>query len=352
MLKMPKLLGGDGSFMEELCLNEYLDKNQILSNIKKYRILSTLPYEKINFWTENITILSRKDNKFFKHPKLTSLNELIFISKLVLAVLKKDYDLIMLTGGERGDLVYLLLITFCFWKETPHIIVTAEWTVRRSRFRSLIQKLYFKFTDRLVKQVQPLSKEEVDIYHENFGIPKSKFKVIPFSTTVIGYDFIPQKGDFVLTGGISFRDYSTFLHAVQNLNLPIEIGIPLGRTIPIEKINGNQNIKILNLSRREFMNKTANCKIFAVPILPALGRSVADQSILNAMYFGKIVVATNSIGPRIYIQNGINGFLIPESNSSAWIEILNHVYSLEEKEYAKIAANAEYTAKQIFSEEK
>ena len=99
------------------------------------------------------------------------------------------------------------------------------------------------------------------------------------------------------------------------------------------------------------MNKTANCKVFAVPILPSLGRSVGDQSILNAMHFGKIVVATNSIGSRIYIRNGINGFLIPESDSNAWVEILNHIYALDEKEYAKIAANAEYTAKQIFSEE-
>ncbi|MHB8423394.1 MAG: glycosyltransferase [Leptospirales bacterium] len=335
-------------------VSDSLNKELILSNIRKFKILSTLPYDKISFWYENIHSFSRKEFTFFKNKKLGVINKALYIVKLASTVGKGNFDLVLLTGGEKVDLAYLAICSLFLKKKTPHFIVCAEWTPRKSRVKSFIQKAYFKLIDGLIEEVQPISKEEIDIYHKKFGVPRKKLKAIPFSTTLTGYDLKPKKGDFILTGGVSFRDYDMFLKVANELSLPIEIGIPGGcESLPTIGDVKKTHIKIhFNLSRKEFMQKTADCRFFVMPLQPTLERSVGDQSILNAMYFGKIVIATDSIGPRIYIRNGINGFLVPESDPSAWVSAIRHVISLNDDEYAEISSNAEYTAKEIFNEEK
>ncbi|MHB1286630.1 MAG: glycosyltransferase [Leptospirales bacterium] len=298
--------------------------------------------------------IDRRDFTVFKNKNLYPLNVLIYIYQLFRLATSKKFDLVLLTGSEKADLLYVVIFSMIFWKKPlPHIIASAEWTPKKSWLKSFVQKLYFKLSNRMIAQIQIYSKEEIEIVHAKFGVPKEKLKAIPFSTTVIGYDLTPNHGNFLLTGGMSFRDYETFLEAVTKMDIPIEIGIPAASNILIKDVSNHPNIKIhSDLSRRDFMEKTSNCRIFAVPIKPGLERSVADQSILNAMFYGKIVIATDSIGPRTYIRNGINGFLVPESDPDAWVKTIQYVYSLDNAEYSKVAQNAEYTAKQIFNEEK
>jgi glycosyltransferase involved in cell wall biosynthesis len=100
----------------------------------------------------------------------------------------------------------------------------------------------------------------------------------------------------------------------------------------------------------DFMRKTSQCSLFLLPIIPGVKRIAGDQSILNAMFYGKIVIATDSIGSRNYIVNGINGFIVPESDSEAWINTINYALNLNTREYEKIVSNAIYTAKEVFSE--
>ncbi len=344
---------------DEHCFDEFsgysekLNKEQILSNIRRFKILSTLPYDKISFWYENIHSFKSNGSTFSMDKRVRGLSEFVYIIKLLSTVARGKFDLVLLTGGEKVDLVYLAISSLLLRKKIPHFIVCAEWTPKKSKLKAFIQKFYFKLTDRLIEEVQTISKEEVDIYHNRFGVPKKKLKPIPFSTTLTGYNLKPQKGDFMLTGGASYRDYRTFLKAVNEFSLPVEVGIPGGNENQFMNELKNPLIKFhFNLSRKEFMQKTADCRFFVLPLQPSLERAVGDQSILNAMYFGKIVIATDSIGPRIYIRHGFNGFLVPESDPSAWVDIIRHVVSLNDEELAEISSNAEYTAKEIFNEEK
>ncbi len=339
--------------MDELFgLEKVPEKAGLLSSIRKYRILSTLPYEKMDFWNSCVVTEKAKPNQLNGNILKKFYFFFLHVFKLIHKNLTGNFDLILLTGGEKSDLIYLLMVSLILWKKTPHFIVTAEWAIPKSRMQLFIQRSYFKLVMRSLVEIQTLSDEEINIYSESFSIPKKKLKSIPFSTTVIGYDFSPIVQDFVLTGGMSHRDYGTFMKAAIQIPLSIEVGIPSQSGFKIDDFTGDKNIKIhYGLSRRQFMEKTSQCRIFALPIVPQIRRSVGDQSILNAMYFGKIVIATNSIGPRIYIRHGINGFLVPEADSNAWVETINKVISMSEQEYQRISSNAAYTAKVVFSEE-
>lgn len=308
--------------------------------LKEYKILSTLPYQRVDFWIKNVSTITRN----------RGLRELIkFFSQLFFY--NRNYDIVLLAGGERTDLFYLAIAGLLNICKTPHIVVDAHWQ-KSKNIAHLLQKIMLILGSRIAVQFQPHSEEEIELYNRNFGIPIEKLKSIPWSTSLIGYNIIPKKGNFILTGGASFRDYKTFLLAIRELNLPVEIGLPKNYSLPLRNLTkGSHNILIHNsLTTREYYQKMANCRVFALPIEPKLERCTGDQTLLNAMYFGKIVIATDSIGSRIYIKDGINGFLVPEADVAAWNDKIKYVFNMDEKEYSKISSKAEYDAKVVFNE--
>jgi glycosyltransferase involved in cell wall biosynthesis len=236
--------------------------------------------------------------------------------------------------------------------KTPHIIVDAHWEPEQG-IAGFVQRLILKMGSRVIHQVQVHSPEECDIYEKEFGIDKQKIVDIPFSTSLIGYDLEERSGDFILTGGRSFRDYPTFCKAIENLPYKVEIGLPSDYPLDeFNKIQTKSNVTIhTTLSNREFMDKMASCKVLALPITPKLKRSTADQTILNAMYFGKIVIATNSIGSRIYIEDGVNGFLVDEEDSESWKDALQRIYNLDSHIIDNIKNQAKSDARNKFSED-
>ena len=332
-------------------LEELPDDLDLIKMFKSKKILSTLPYEKDPLWNQLIMNLKLKPTHNL--DKFISFFEILYrIKKIITTYLNGKFDLVIVTGGEKSDLIYLIFASLCFWKKTPHIIGVAEWSIPKSRMKKSVKKIYFYLTNRIVVQIQALSKEEVFFYSEAFGIPTKKFVVIPFSTTLIGYNFLQKNRNFLLSGGSSYRDYETLIDAAKKFPIPLEIGLPKGSNlISKESIGKDSNIIVHSgLTRAEFIEKTSECTLFLLSVSPDLKRSVGDQSILNAMYYGKIVIATDSIGPRNYIKNGVNGFLVPESNADAWVNVVNHVLNLDVNDYKRITSNAIYTAQVIFSE--
>ena len=254
---------------------------------------------------------------------------------------------------------YFFFLKYLFFPLTELIKVSKRYFLYQLEFLTFLQreeiflkKIYFYLINRIVVQIQALSKEEVFFYSEAFGIPTNKFVVIPFSTTLIGYNFLQKNRNFLLSGGSSYRDYETLIDAAKKFPIPLEIGLPKGSNlISKESIGKDSNIIVHSgLTRAEFIEKTSECTLFLLSVSPDLKRSVGDQSILNAMYYGKIVIATDSIGPRNYIKNGVNGFLVPESNADAWVNVVNHVLNLDVNDYKRITSNAIYTDQVIFSE--
>jgi glycosyltransferase involved in cell wall biosynthesis len=282
--------------------------------------------------------------------RITHIQDLSIIPRLL--VRAHRYDLIIISGGERGELLYYALAGLLPWIRTPHLIIDAHWQPA-SGLVFWLQRAILRAGRRLNLQVQPHSAEEIALYRDNFGIPEHQIGVVPWSTSLIGYRLNIHRGDFILTGGWSCRDYAIFFQAVSALPYRVKVGLPFDWHAPSENIAEAQaNIEIHHdWSNREFMDQMAACRVLALPITPNLKRSTGDRTILNAMYMHKIVVATDSIGSRIYIRHGINGFLVPEGDVQAWKDIIERIYNLSEDEYQNIACEAEFTAKAEFNEE-
>jgi glycosyltransferase involved in cell wall biosynthesis len=317
-------------------------RNEIINSCKGLKILSTLPYKKIKFWNDCVETCKTESSSFNR------------IFELLKSAGK--YDVVMLTGGEKIDLLYAAIAFFAFWVKTPHIVVDAHWQ-KKSGFAYAIQKIIIKLSNRLVNQYQPHSVEEIAIYNALFHIPINKLTSIPWSTSLVGHDieFLStlEKSDRALTGGSSFRDYEALFSAACNLNIDIDVGIKKGKlTDDLQKRwSACSNLHFLTrLSNAEYLKLMAGCKVFLMPIKSNLNRSTADQTILNAMFFGRVVIATDSIGSRIYIRHGVNGFLVSANSADEWKSTIDHVLSLPSQQIQKISENASHDARVLFNE--
>jgi len=324
---------------------------QVAARAAKYRILSTLPYTKVPFWVSATHTVNLRRGQGWASRR--GIPEALFVLKLLRHA--NHHDIVLLTGGERRDLVYAAIAGLCWWIRTPHVIVDAHWQ-QGTGLKHTLQKWLLRLSGRLVKQVQPHSAEEVQIYHRIFQLPLSKLAPIPWSTSLIGFDDVSPtdvEEPFVLTGGLSFRDYGVFLAAAKQSGLRIKIGLPkAGVTQQIQAlVDQCPNVSLHTAwSNADYVRQMQLCRVFAMPITQRLTRSTADQTLLNAMHYGKVVVSTDSIGPRIYIRDGENGYLVREATPQAWARTLKHAFDLSADAYARVERQAWYDARVVFNE--
>ena len=323
-----------------------------VERLARYRALSTLPYTKSAEWSRCIDTVAPRASFMGRLTSRVGIPDPALILRLLWRA--NRYDVVLLAGGERADLLYLALAGILPWIRTPHVIVDAHWQ-KSAGLAGVVQTLLLRMGRRLTRQVQPHSPEEIEIYRRLFAIPEERMRAIPWSTTLTGYDIavpdVPE--DFILTGGYSFRDYDTFLRAVRSLPVRVEIGIP--RAYVSSQVfvlaTGNPNVSIVSdWDNRQYLNRTAQCRIFAMPISPGMTRCTADQTILNAMYLGRIVVATDSIASRLYIQDGVNGFLVREGSIEDWLRVLRTVLALDPERDREVRVRAAYDARVHFNE--
>lgn len=217
------------------------------------------------------------------------------------------------------------------------------------------QRLLLRLAARVLVQVQPHSSEEIDIYQREFGIPKAKLQAIPWSTSLIGYQLpgCSRNEAYVLSGGHSFRDYPVFVKAAGELGLRVKLGISIGE-ISSELRTLVARYPSISLhsgwSNDEYFKQMAGCTVYAMPIQQGLTRSTADQTILNAMHLGKVVVASDSIGSRVYIRDGVNGFLVKEPTENSWQHALRQAMSMSDEQYESVGDQARFDAQVRFNE--
>ncbi len=316
----------------------------------KVRILSTLPYHKSDLWLRIVDLIAP-----LKQSRISSKIGIPDLSLIYRILFKAHrYDVVVLTGGERCDLIYVAIAGLCPWINAPHVIADAHWQ-KSSGAAYFLQKMLLFMSRRLVVQIQPHSQEEEVIYSEIFKIPLKLLKAVPWSTSLIGHNTSGEVGDekFILTGGFSFRAYKVLFAAITQCNFKLKVGLPKNNEslAIIEMAKNYSNIEIYtDWTNADYTEQIKKCRVFALPIQQGLNRSTADQTILNAMYFAKPVVVSDCIGTSIYISDGENGFIVRNPTVQEWVEKLTQAFELSPQAYAALGAKASFDAKVTFNE--
>lgn len=189
------------------------------------------------------------------------------------------------------------------------------------RIKRIIQRLIFSSMDIIFVS----STREVKAYSRRFHLPENRFRFLHFHTNVIKPSIIQRPDSYILSAGRTGRDYHTFAEAIKGL--PVEI-VLISDPKSIKGISLPENTRLfINIPREQYLELIKNCRFVIVPLQKRM-KSTGQVVILEAMAFGKPVIATDTIGAMDYITHKKTGMLVPPQDfvslRNAILELMNN----------------------------
>ena len=257
--------------------------------------------------------------------------------------------------GERyRDLV--LAMAAKRLKNRPAVVITdATWEQSSSaverrlpaRVRPVVPKLA-RAAMRLVDSPRVhycvLSRAEVDTFPGIWGVDPGRVHFTPFPHTLYddALDAPTTEGGYVFAGGNSLRDYDLLEAAVAGTGVEVRIAAKWrGR--------GSKNVQARVLTHEQFMADLAGCGVCVVPLHRTV-RSAGQQTYLNAMALGKLVIVTEAPGVCDYIEDGVTGVITAPEPDALRAAIIDALDPARRDHYREVAARGKDAARTRFNE--
>jgi hypothetical protein len=269
------------------------------------RTLTTLAWDKRPAWTSRVEVL--------RHGELSPL---AILRRLGAAA---DYDAVVVDGATGGavrlsDLGGAVLLARR--RSGPTVIVTdATW----GRGGGLADRVACRAALRAIDGPRTvycvLSQEETRTFPRTWGVDPTRVAFTAFYFTIGDEDLaLPtSRNGGVFAGGDSLRDYGPLLAAARSLGAPV--------TIATRTLAGRgdlpANVRAGPVSHARFMDLMRKAAAVAVPLARTSDRSAGQQTFLNAMALGKVVIVPDVLGVRDYVRHGRTGLVVPPGDADA-----------------------------------
>jgi len=237
------------------------------------------------------------------------------------------YDLVVAWEGKNG-FPYAVLRSIVGQKHPPLIIAAFNIRGVISHFRSMA-----RFGLRSVSRVIVFTPVEVEQYGQLLSLAPETICYCPHGwydamawydpEKVRKSDALAQAGKFILASGRSYRDYGTLARAVEGTEVNVRVS---GRAFNLAGINFPPNLQTTGwLANRDFQDYLYESFFYVVPLRP-IAHAGGDSSILQAMSFGKAIVATRAPSTETYIQHGVTGMLVEPRDVAGMREAILHLW--------------------------
>jgi glycosyltransferase involved in cell wall biosynthesis len=119
----------------------------------------------------------------------------------------------------------------------------------------------------------------------------------------------------VFAGGDSLRDYRPLIVAAPRLHVPIHLAThvlsdAVRRSLP-------RHVHAGPVPQAEYLRLMREATVVVVPLCDRRDRGAGQQTYLNAMAMGKLVIVPDVMGVRDYIEDGRTGIVVPASDGAA-----------------------------------
>lgn len=166
-----------------------------------------------------------------------------------------------------------------------------------------------------------LSRAEVDSFAVAWGVPRDHIVFTPFSHTLHSP---PDRegattGDYLFSGGNSLRRYDLLEDAADGLGVDVVVATTWRPSRERPWLTAQQ------VPHERFVELLKGCRAMVLPIA-ASTRSAGQQTYLNAMALGKVVVVTDGLGVRDHVEDGVTGLVVeptPAALRSALADVLD-----------------------------
>lgn len=155
---------------------------------------------------------------------------------------------------------------------------------------------------------------EAGYYSKILGLPEDRFQFVAWPSNIVEPEVIKQDNGCFLAVGKSLRDWQTFFKAVKHTSCNY---IVIAGTEDVKTFPTLDNVSIkTDVNRQEYLNILRESKGVILPLKPTI-RSTGQASFLEAMAYGKPVIASDVVGVRDYLKNEENALLCkPEDEES------------------------------------
>jgi glycosyltransferase involved in cell wall biosynthesis len=224
---------------------------------------------------------------------------------------KTPYDLVVAWGGQNG-FPYALLRSIAGQTDPPLIILSFNLQGVLSHFLGLA-----RFGMRTVSRVVVFTPSEVEQYRRTLFLAPEAISYCPHGWFDPMRWYVPrelQKSDtttqnakFIFTSGRSYRDYETLARAVEGTEVCVKVS---SRPFNLAGFNIPTNMESMGwLDYRVAQDYMYESNFYVVP-LQSITFAGGDSSLLQAMSFGKAVVATRAPSTETYLEHGQTGLLV------------------------------------------
>ena len=267
-------------------------------------ILTTLPIRE-PIWTARTVCVDRR--------KLTR-------SALVRSIVSaaSDFSAVVVNGASGFSETYSDLFAAAAIArrrlEAPIVVSECTWKKGRSALRHHARRTASHLIDSPRTYFCVLSHEDRDAAARQWGLNIDRIFVTPYCYTLTQEAIAgPVTSDGgVFAGGNSMRDYAPLLTAARGLNLPVTLAT---RRVSPKEVS--DNVRAGTVTHQEFIAQLRSAGVVVVPLEARSDRSAGQQTYLNAMALGKLVIVTDTLGVREYVDDGRTGILVPAGDADA-----------------------------------
>lgn len=230
-------------------------------------------------------------------------------------------------------------------KNPPAILLDVEWHWRyRNRIscKGLINKLYHNIIGHGSTLISVFCKAEKETYSEAYGIPIEKLVWIPFCSMLDEIPVNEAGSEYIFSGGVHDRDYSTLFAAISGTSIRLHVAAPKEH---FTSIAVPENVKIIGMIPRDEYFRQINQAKAVVLSLDSTSDNCSLRfpgviTYVSAMRMRKCLIVNEPRGTASYIVDGEHGILPPPADPYSLKEAILKVW--EDKAFRESLANNAY----------
>ena len=240
---------------------------------------------------------------------------------------KSTYDLVIAWGGQNG-FTYAFLRSLFGQKQPPLIILSFNLQGVLSHFPGLA-----RFGMRSVSRVVVFTPSEVEQYRRTLSLATGAISYCPHGWFDPMRWYVPRENPesgtpaqdvkFIFTSGRSYRDYETLARAVEGTDVCVKVS---SRPFNLTGFELPKNMEAMGwLDYRVAQDYMYESSFYVVP-LQSIAFAGGDSSLLQAMSYGKAVVATRAPSTETYLEHGQTGLLVEPGDSENMRKAILHLW--------------------------
>lgn len=274
-----------------------------------------------------------------------------YIIQAVKAIFKmRKYDLVISHGMPSG--ILLALYRRIFKTKTKHIVFDIG-AFNSAKEKGLILKIN-QFASKSIDGIIYHESEQIEYYKKYFNWLVDKSRFIHFGTDINYFNRdinmknkIIHNNEYILSIGYTMRDNQTLEKAFKMCNINnCKLRI-IGST---ENYRKDENIEYYPAIPKRELNKQIQEALFCVLPLEYKNFSFGQMTLLQQMYYGKVVITANVPSVKDYVQDGKNAVLYTSKDVYDLKNKIEYVYN-NDNYIENIAKNAKQTVEELYNEQ-